>query len=500
MAGSLVRRVRKLSDAGYGVNLFEVSAPRPVTGVSTNVVGLVALLPWGPTDTVTLVTNPAELWDAFYPDAFGAAKDYAAWPAILALQNQVLPAGGLRVVRVGATGAAKASSGAITAGTGSVTIEAAYPGLIGDQLRYQWAAASDGDAAKRDLLITVGTSYAARYKNLGLADLSAVDDPYVRLVLGAPSALPSAGSATALSGGDDGTVVAADIVGSGSSTKGVRLFYAEAAAVSVLFVAEAPTAVIDAVNAGLKAYADGAERGLAVLCTPHAQAADDAMAYVEDYRSERLVYTWPRVKTANFLDPDVGEVTVDGNAWAAFAIANVEPWLSPGGAGGAPFLRGITALEDERASTTTLDLLNDAGVAPWFMSSAFEGAILRLGCTTSLSGRTRIFDRRMTDFLTGSIARAAERFVESQLDVDLAARDLGPNADALVTAIVGFLSDEKQAKHIADFQLDPFGANTEAALAAGQWTLVLRVRLYAMAEAIVIKAQVGTTVVIAAEA
>jgi len=499
MSGSLVRRIRALSDAGYGVNLFEVASPRAVEGVSTNVVGIVAHLPWGPTDEVTLITNAAELWEVFYPDALSASKDTAAWPALLALQNQVLPAGGLRIVRVEATGAAAASSGDLAAGSGTVTLTAAHVGAIGNAIRYQWATASGGDSAKRDLLISVGTTYAARYKDLGLANLAAFSDPLVVLSAASPSAMPATGAATALTGGADGTPVAGDLVGSSSATKGIRCFYAESAAVAVLFVAEAPAGLVDNVNAGLKAWADSVQRGMAALSAVPGQAADDAIAYVEDYRSDRLVYTWPRVRTVNFLDPANPEVTVDGNAWAAFAIANVEPWLSPGGAGGAPFLRGITSLANSAATATTLDLLNEAGVAPWFMSSAFEGCILRLGCTTAQSGRTRIFDRRMTDFLLESIGRFAERFTESQLDVDLASRDLGPNSDALITAVLGFLSGLKEANRIADFQLDPFGGNTTGDLAAGRWTLVLRVRLYSMAEVIVLRAQVGTTVSITAE-
>lgn len=495
MSGTLSRRISRLSDAGYGVNLFEVAAPSNVVGVATNIVGMVALLPWGPESEVTFITSPGEFWATFYPDAFTTEKDYTSWPAILALLGKVIPGGGIKVCRVAASSAAKATSGDITAGTGTIQVVAKYKGAIGNNISYQFLAATGGDSAKRDLVIAIGSTYTARYKDLSTTTVLEVDDPYVDITASSPSAMPTAGSATALSSGSNGSPVSGDFVGTSSSFKGIRCFYGDGVGVSVLFVAEPPSGVVDAVNAGLVAYAQATDKGLAVLCTVGSQTAADAATYVASYRDDRAVYTWPKVKLTNFLDPNVGVATVDGAAFAAFAIANVDPWISPGGAPGAPFLRGIVALTDDSQTRTGLDTLNDAGVAPWYISRTL-GSILRLGRSTALTGKTRIFDRRTTDYIMESIGNFAEQYVETQLDVILSSQTLGPNTGAFVSAVRTFLTNEKNAQHIKGFSIDPFGSNTEVAVDAGTWVVAIAVELYSAAERIVIKAQVGTTVII----
>jgi hypothetical protein len=495
MAGSLIRRVSALNQVGYGVNIWEIAPPRNVEGEAQNVIGMVAELPWGPPSVVTKVTTPAEFWEAFYPAAFGADKAEATYRAILALLNKpIFTRGGLKVVRVDATSAAAATK-SDAAGTGTVEITAKYKGETGNTIKRQWTAATDGDGAKRNLVITIGTSYSATYENLSTTTVTAVADAYVTVTKSSPSAMPTAGSAELLTGGSDGTAVATDYTGSDSVQKGLRCFYGDSVQVDVLFVAECPSGLINAVNGALKAFATACEKGIAVLCTVDGQTSADALSYVASYTADRCVYTWPRVKTTNFFDEDAGEIEVDGNAFAAAAIANVDAWLSPGGAGGAEYLTGITGLEDETASRTTLDGLSDGGIVPWFMSSAFGGAILYRAKTTATDG-TRVFSRRMRDYLENAIATYAEHYVETQLDVDLGSRVYGPNTSGFISAVMQFLENEKISTHLKGYSVDGFSENTEAGLDGGRWIVLIKAELYPMAEEIVIKAQIGETVVI----
>jgi hypothetical protein len=198
----------------------------------------------------------------------------------------------------------------------------------------------------------------------------------------------------------------------------------------------------------------------------------------------------------NFYAASPEAIQVDGNAFAAAAIANVDPWLSPGGAGKmvgtVDLLSGISDLENSSATRTTLDLLNAAGVAPWFMSSAL-GTILRLGATTDAG---RIWDRRIKNYLLASIAQFAEHYVETQLDLDLTNQVLGSNTGGFIAAIQRFLLNEKTATHIQDYSVDAYSENTAEGIAAGQWIVAISVKTFAMAEQIVFKAMIGTTVTV----
>jgi len=500
--GSLIRRITNLGMAGYGVNLWEIAPPRNVQGEASNVIGMVAELPWGPADEIVTVYTPAEFFEQFYPPEFGSTKDYTTYPAILALLNKaIFTKGGLKVVRVGATSQATADyTFQSAAPADSVDVTANHPGALGNSIQVAWTVNAD-DATARDATVTIGTEYSETYEAVativgGALVVTDPGDPFVTFAkhTGA-TAVPAAVSATALAGGSDGTAVAADYVGAVGSLKGIRLFYGDSVDVDVLFVAECPSALLDSVNDGLEAYV-GEDKGLAILCTVDGQAYADAITYVADYEDERLVYVWPRAETTNFFDAAAAEIEVDGNAFAAALIANVDPWLSPGGAGKrvgtTDLLSGITGLEDETTSRSALDALNDAGIAPWFISSAL-GPIMRLGTTTDGG---RIWDRRIKDYLLDAIAAFAENYVETQLDLDLDNQILGPNTSGFIAAIQQFLAQEKAATHVKAYTVDAFSENTEAGIDAGRWIVLIRVETYAMAEQIVFKAQIGTTVTI----
>lgn len=505
MSGSLIRRVSNASSIGYGVNIWEVAPPTAVSGQSANVIGIVADLPWGPTDQAIAITSPGELWSTFYPDVFATVKDNVAYPAILAFLNKpIFTAAGIRLVRLGATSQAKATKtyldGEATPGD-SVVATAKYAGALGNDISLAWAANAT-TAANRDMTVTIGSNYTATYENVVVDNVGSITvtdpgDNYVTIAAASGATdVPVAASAVALAGGSDGTAVAADYTGSSSSTKGIRVFYGASIPAAVLFVAECPASIIDTVNTALVGYVTDTEKGLAVLSTPAGQTSALAIAYPASYRSDRLSFHPSRVKTTNFFDPDAAEITVDGNAFAAAAIVSVDPWLSPGGSGGNAALTGITALEDDTWSRATLDALNAAGAAPWFISTKL-GPIIRRGVNTSLtSGLTKIFRRRMTDYITNSIAAFAEGYVESQLDLVLAGQILGPNTQGFIGAIRAFLANEKVKNHIQSYAVDPFSGNVQADLDAGRMTTLISVKLFGMMEEIVLKANIGETVTI----
>ena len=497
--GSILHQISSLSAARYGVNVLEVAPPASVQSAASNVIGMVAGLPWGPSNTVTLVTGLAEFFDTFYPDVFdSSSKNTTNYPALRALLRKRLPGGGLKVVRIAATSAAKASSGNITAGTGTINIAAKYAGDLGEQISYQIVAATNNDSARRNLIITIGSSYSATYENLTLTALIAVDDPYIDITDSSSDAVPAVmGSASALANGDNGTTVAADYVGSSSSNVGIRQFYGASVDVNVLFVAECPSPLADTVNAGLVAWGQDTSKGIAVLSTPAGQASSDTLTYIADnsLSDDRGFYTWPQVTCRDLFLSTQAVTVMDGNAFAAFAIANIDPWLSPGGGGkvqgGVDLLAGVVGLEDESATLTTLNLLDEVGVTPWYNERTL-GVILHRAVTTD--GSTRLFSRRAKDWIQQSLARYAVNFAETQLDLVLSDQDLGPNTSGLISAWTTWLETQKIRTRIQSYSIDPYSANVQTNIDAGQWIVVVRVKLYAMLEELILKAEIGETV------
>lgn len=505
---SLIHLISSIDAARYGVNILELRPPGEVQGESTNVVGSVADLPWGPVDTVTLITSPAELFDTFAPAVFGSRHDLTH-AALLAYVNKTFPAS-MKIVRTANTGQATAAFTFLDNDpAASVDATARHPGLLGNQISVAWSVNAD-DAAARDMTVTIaGSTYSVTY--LAVATIVATDlvvtdpgDPFVGVAAnGAGDEVPEAIAATPLAGGLDGAAVIGDYLGSVGVGRGLEEYAAGSVDVDVLFGAEIPQTLVGGWNTGLKAFMDNHEKGFGVLSTDSTiTTKSGAITDTGGRRKDRLSVHYPRVKTVNTYDPNRAEIVVDGNAFAAVVIASVPPEAAPGGANSAEFLTGITALDPafETIDTNGYKSLNDAGIAPWFNSTANQGFIIHRAFTTSLiSGEERIFRRRMTDFIMLSIAASAETFAEQLLDLDLPNKALGPNTSIQVGLWNQFLTDlaNPDAPRIRGYELDAFGSNLQANIDAGQWKVAISVKLISAQEELVFLATIGERVELA---
>lgn len=495
--GSLIHQITSLQSAGYGINVLEVNPPGGVQGRGTNTVAIVADLPWGPVDEVVTCGSRAEVFDAYCPLAFDALNDY---PALKAFIGKDFP-GLVKVLRISATdAAASAKSFEDATAAESVVVTARYPGALGDKIEVAWVENAD-DATVRDAVVTIGSGYSATYNAVARVEDGAlvVDDPGDPFVIfeakAGATAVPKEVAATPLAGGSDGSPVAADYLG--TTNDALQRFGGMDVDWNVLFIAEPPDALIDDLNAGLKTFVDTHDRGIVVLCVPPMQSPSTAMTYVASYRSDRLRYPYPRVKMVNVFDPARKTVVVQGNAFVAAAIASVPPEKSDGGASGAPFLKGIVGLEQTGFSSATYKALNDAGIAPFFFSRAHDGYITHRGVMTSLvPGRTKLFRRRMTDYIVLSLADLFERYIEEPLDVDLPNQALGPVTDGEFGQVKAWLQQLLGEGRIRGYSVDPFGANLQSNIDAGQWRILLSVKLLSMQEEVVLMASVGETVAI----
>lgn len=491
--GSLVHHISQITDARYGVNVLEDSPPGGVQGVGTNIVATVANLPWGPVDEVVELTSLGEFFDTFCPLAFGVHDSY---PAAKAYINKTFP-NVFKVARISPTGqAVAAKTYQDSTPVNSVTVTAKCPGVVGNSITVAWSANAE-DATARDATVAIGTAYSVLYKNVAKivsAALVVTDpgDPYVTFSKHASGvAVPAVAAASALTGGADGTAAAGDY------TTCLDLYASASVAWDVGFVAEPEASLIDAINTACESLVVTHKRGIWVLATPDGQSYSAAKTYVADYRDDRLFYPWPRVNTPNAFDTDREETEVNGNSFAAVAIATVAPEESPGGAPGSEALTGITSLETE-ATIIQLNDLNASGISPFFMSEAFDnGAILHNAVTTSLtSGKTKVFRRRMTDYVVKSVANFLERFTGRKLDINLSRRILGPVTGPESGQVRQFLQELQDKNRIREWALDEFSGNTQTNINNGVWILLLTVGLYSVQEKIVLRALIGETVTV----
>lgn len=503
---SLVRKISALTAARYGVNIQEVSPPAQVQGVGTSIIGVVAATPWGPEAIVTQVSG-AGLFDTFCPLEFGVEDDYAAMKAFL---NKPFPSVA-NVARVAVTGAAASTETFQGAGAvDSVVATARYKGVAGDLISIEWVE-NDDDSAHRDAIVSITptgateATYSKRHLNVAVDGTPIVvtsptkaEEPFVSFAIaaGAPAVVPTVAAAAPLTSGADGTAVAGDF------TAAIDLFADANVEWSVGFVAEPPEALIDDINTGIKSFLDTNDVGFWVYATPALHPQATALTDVAALRHDRSLYPWPKVQTINGFDPNRDLTTVQGNSFAAVAIASVDPENSPGGAGGNRYLAGIKALEEGQTATDAeLEILSEAGITPFVVTRRLEPpVIMRRAVTTSITSvdSRKVFVRRMKDYVNDSIAELLALYVERPLDLDLARQLLGPVTGPEIAAVRAFLAGlagENEAEgRIKSYTLDEFSGNLQANIDAGQWILDLRYRLFSMQEEVILRVQAGTTV------
>lgn len=496
--GSLIRSITQAGDARIGVNTFDIAPPASAVGALSKKVGIVMHLGWGDQNLVTEITSFAQFRSLFYPEAFGDI-DTDTYPAMKALLGKRFP-GPFYVCRINPTGTPDvATVYSYTVSGGAFVGTAKYTGTLGNAISVTWAAATDADSAHRNLTISIGTTYSVTYENVTLTSVLSLGNPYITWTASSsPSALPAAAaSPSSTTAGVDGVAVAGDYVGSSSSSVGIRKFYAGNVNVDSLFVAECPSAILNAVNIGLVAYADDAgKNGEVYLCSVASQTASAAATYAASYRSgtSKVVYTWPRLIGPNTFDATFPDVTVDGNAFAAVMGAAVDPWMSPEGKTSARYLTWVTDLETNDSPDGTIDTLADAGVSSFYNEDTL-GVIMIPAVTTNItSGQENLQRSRYRDYVNSNLSAIAIQYLGLPTDVDLTGQTLGETSGSLVGAITAFLQAEKDKRHIAAYSVDPFGSNTQDDIDAGDFTVAVAVDLFAPMRRIVLKTTIGSTV------
>lgn len=225
-------------------------------------------------------------------------------------------------------------------------------------------------------------------------------------------------------------------------------------------------------------------------------------------RSERVIYCWPGVRTSiseaigfNILTAN-GTYTSDGvldvraDAFMASILSNLAAERNPGQATDPVPLCLAPILAFQRGNLPTFSmtdyiLFKQNGVAA-IRFDRTAGKVFQSGVTTSLAaGQKNINRRRMADEIEDSLAQAYNPLSKQVLTNQL--------RDAIDAQTVAYLEGLKSttnpaAQRIADYSVDSRSGNTPALYAAGIHVVIVRVKMLATADVIVLQAEVGPAV------
>lgn len=253
-------------------------------------------------------------------------------------------------------------------------------------------------------------------------------------------------------------------------------------------------------------------RGRLACMAPPINEVDEATVlgdeYVEANRDERVIFCWPGVK--QFIEPAVGTRTklasgaysVDGlldvraDIFMASVLSNLASERNPGqSTDPVPLcLSPILAFQSGNLPGFTMTdyiLFKQNGVCA-IRFDRTAGKLFQSGVTTSLnSSQKNINRRRMADEIQDSLAGAYANFVKQPLTNGLKS---SINSET-VAYLAGLKSaNNPAAQRIEDFSVDAVSGNTPELAAQGIHVVIVRVKMLATADDIVLQAEVGQSV------
>lgn len=505
--GSQVYRSSVPSDwlAIDGIYIDERRPLSGIRGIPNNQVCVVGEFERGPVDTLTAVGSREELVSIF-GDGGATGTSYKGHTALL---NKDF--GRLWVVRVSNSSQATGTVDLDDGGGSPVDVlqvDANSPGVWGNSLTVSVVAATDASAGKFDLVVKRSGVQVEQLRNLDPslvangAQYLETGSKYVtltRLAAGATSGRPANAADQALGSGSDGTFADSDYT---AASRGINLLAgSEAAAIRYFFCAEKSGSTI---NTAMKNLAISAPGKIACINGPAANTVAQAISDVANYRSDRVIYAFPWLKT---LNQDSGAlVTVAPSSFIASLVAGISPGEDPAGVGRgqshANLLRGVSGLELPALARADYVSLDAAGVAAFWFASEVQRYTLRNGVTTDLTSpdNATIQRRSIADYLQESIAAGLVEYQNQSLTTELRTAIKGSITSFLETQqrlgilptqedINAFLSPSDELA--APFSVDVQSGNSASGLASGLLVIWLRVRTHASARYIVLRTEIG---------
>jgi hypothetical protein len=206
------------------------------------------------------------------------------------------------------------------------------------------------------------------------------------------------------------------------------------------------------------------------------------------------------MKGADGFNHADGMLDTSLNMWMASLLSNLAPERNPVQSTDpvptilgpiTSFQRGVSGL-----NMTNYILMRKMGIAAIRFDRTVGGFIFQSGVTSSLtSGQKNINRRRMADMLEDSCAERLNQFAKQPLTQQLKDSAVG-EMDAYLSGLKS--ENNPAAQRINDYLIDDVSGNTPNLEAAGIFMIIMKVRTLATADFIVLQAEVGEGVVIAA--
>ena len=506
--------------------ISERNPPGFIRGADLSTVGMYGLTVRGPT-TPQLITSTSRFLEIY------GGRDQGTGPG-LPLVNEIWkalinkPFGTLYVRRVVGTGAVLATVTLDNAvdGTGAdiIRIDASSAGIWGNNVSFKVEDASDGDANKFNLVVSylgVETTYENLNTQAGSDNLAEVigDDParivdVVKLADGRPVNSSTITEATYVAARDAndfvtlGETTLAATYSQVSGTEGTLAASDYTTALGEMAVLQGPSIVVcpDSLEETIAATNQATLN--ASIVTQAAVVFDrvfptwsgvvgdtpaneiTAVGAQITTRSDRIVWCYNAPKT---VDPETAlKVDTGPHVWLASILTQNDVDIHAGSKQASTQLAGIAELNNESLVRNDLIALRDAGIST--IEKLADRFAFRSAVTTDLtSGKTELTRRRMADFLQLSAAERLSDFVKSKNTLERRAQ-----IAATLTAFSQSLRD--QGRVIEDFEIDQDSVNTEDQRAQGIEKILWRVKLIGHILYLVLETEIGTGVVIEAQA
>lgn len=464
-----------------GIVIDDIAPPSAMQGVGSGTALLVGQFERGIPNVVTPIASTGDLQQQFGANALAGGN--------VALANKRFA--GLNVVRVVAAAAATATHTFQSAGAVNIIVFSAKqgPGAYGNSIQVTIAAGttqgskytvhdSGANAVLPDevydnvLITAVGTTFAS--------------SKLINVSVTATTAEPAPIAATALATGTDGTVADTDYQTAITATE-------VQGAGDILFL----DSYNQTRNGYLKTTAANVQDKLVILSGPLSDLYSDAITAVGTKRDTegRLVYAFNPVQTVIN-----GALTyTDPASWLAAVLSQTAPNVDPAFAGNTQYLAGVTGLQYNLTRSQYIALKN-AGICA-FEYDADIGFKLKSGVVTQIADTSKltVVRRRMADYLENSAARFLKAYQNSVNSKD--------NRNAVKAAILAFVQQQEQLGMLPKDSevtsgkaknVDTDSLNTDVNVAQGYFYVLWQQRIYSSMRFIVVKAQIGESVVVSA--
>lgn len=460
-----------------GIIIDEQSPPPSISGVAANVAIMVCQLQRGPYELSLPIGSIGEFHEVYGKSSFSGNKQ---------LKNKKF--GQLKIIRVEATGAAKATKAFQSTLVDRITFTAKYKGAYGNNIKVTIAAGSSS-----------GKKYTVQDTNPGAVlpievydniVITAIDSEtfaaskLVDVTVNSTAAEPDNAAAVSLLTGSDGTVADTDYEAA-IEKAGVEK------AGNVLFLDSYNSARNGYLETHCLTYTDK----MAILCGPEVQDKAAAITDVANYRDAdgRLIYAWPYVQTR--VD-GVLEWTPPAS-WIASVFTQVSPHVALSYTANTRYLGGITDLKYKESRNGYISL-DAAGICAMELDLDI-GFLIKNAVTTQIvnSSKRTILRRRMADYLQDSIAYFLKNYQNDVNSVEKRTEVKGAILD-FDTRLVrdGILPGAEDVKDGAPLLVDTESLNTDSVIASGMFKILYKRRIFSSMRYIVLTAEIGESVLV----